>query len=201
MIRSMQLTIATARLEDRRMLQHALDRLRLNVSTEQQLDQFEQQAVETILGKSKDAFDLSKEDPRLVRRYDTGRFNTALRVPQRFSTLGKQMLLARRLCEAGCGFVTIHNPGWDMHGGPTQFNVPYGMERLGRPLDQAVSTFLPVLHLVISPLPQFILNDLGRPFGRMQQGTQPSWFLLGPCPGSAGNRPIRLRATRRCGSR
>ena len=56
------------------------------------------------------------------------------------------MLLARRLCEAGCGFITIHNPGWDMHGGPTQFNVPSGMERLGRPLDQAVATFLDDVH-------------------------------------------------------
>ena len=146
MIRSMELSLATARLEDRRMLRRALDRLRLNISSEQRLDQFEQQAFETILGKSKDAFDLSKEDPRLVRRYDTGRFNTGLRVAQRSSTLGKQLLLARRLCETGCGFVTIHNPGWDMHGGPTQFSVPYGMERLGRPLDQAVSTFLDDVH-------------------------------------------------------
>ena len=30
--------------------------------------------------------------------------------------LGEQMLLARRLCEAGVGFVTIHFGGWDMHG-------------------------------------------------------------------------------------
>jgi uncharacterized protein (DUF1501 family) len=145
-MRDMELTLTMARLEDRRTLRRALDRMRLNVSIERRLDQFEQQALETILGKSKEAFDLSKEDPRLVRRYDTGRFNTALRVARRYSTLGKQMLLARRLCEAGCGFITIHNPGWDMHGGPTQFNVPYGMERLGRPLDQAVSTFLDDVH-------------------------------------------------------
>src|SRR5206468_12069255 len=30
--------------------------------------------------------------------------------------LGEQMLLARRLCEAGVGFVTLHYGGWDMHG-------------------------------------------------------------------------------------
>ena len=29
--------------------------------------------------------------------------------------LGKQLLLARRLCEAGCGFVTVSDCGWDMH--------------------------------------------------------------------------------------
>ncbi|MEO1994930.1 MAG: DUF1501 domain-containing protein, partial [Planctomycetaceae bacterium] len=63
-------------------------------------------------------------------------------VARRPSTLGRQLLLARRLCEAGCGFVTIHNPGWDMHGGNTQFNLPYGMRRLGNPLDHAVTVFL-----------------------------------------------------------
>lgn len=142
MIRNLQLTLPVSRLDDRRELRRELDRLSLKVSTEQRLDQFEQQAAEMILGHAQDAFDLSQEDPRLLRRYDTGRFNTGLRVARRDSALGRQLLLARRLCEAGCAFITIHNPGWDMHGGPTQFNMPYGMERLGRPLDQAVSTFL-----------------------------------------------------------
>src|SRR5262249_12072212 len=31
--------------------------------------------------------------------------------------LGQQLLMARRLCEAGVGFVTIQYGGWDMHGG------------------------------------------------------------------------------------
>uniref|UniRef100_UPI00263842B0 DUF1501 domain-containing protein n=1 Tax=uncultured Sphingobium sp. TaxID=316087 RepID=UPI00263842B0 len=53
-----------------------------------------------------------------------------------------QMLLARRLCEAGCGFVTVHNPGWDMHGGPRQYNIPNGMRELGGPVDHAASAFL-----------------------------------------------------------
>ena len=105
------------------------------------IDRFEQQALELILGKSKEAFDLSKEDPRLVERYDTGRFQTGLS-KYRQSTLGKQLLLARRLCESGCGFVTIHNPGWDMHGGPTQHAMASGMDELGTPVDHAVSAFL-----------------------------------------------------------
>ena len=105
------------------------------------IDRFEQQALELILGKSKEAFDLSKEDPRLVERYDTGRFQTGLS-KYRQSTLGKQLLLARRLCESGCGFVTIHNPGWDMPGGPTQHAMASGMDELGTPVDHAVSAFL-----------------------------------------------------------
>ena len=47
------------------------------------------------------------------------------------------MLLARRLCEAGCGFVTIHHGGWDMHGGIVQ-----GLNSLCPLVDQAVATFV-----------------------------------------------------------
>jgi hypothetical protein len=143
--RNMTLNIPKARLDDRRSLRKALDTISRRVDANgvmQGLDKFEQQAFDLILGKSKQAFDLSQEDPRLLRRYDTSRFNTALRVSHRPSTLGHQLLLARRLCEAGCGFITIHNPGWDMHGGETQFNMPVGMQKLGRPLDRAVATFL-----------------------------------------------------------
>jgi uncharacterized protein (DUF1501 family) len=140
--RNLKLNVPAARLHERRSLRKSLDRLRRDVDSGPSLSRFEQQAVDIVLGRSRDAFDLSQEDPKLVERYDTGRFNTALRVETRYSTLGRQMLLARRLCEAGCGFVTVHNPGWDMHGGPTQFNMPNGMERLGRPVDKAVSAFL-----------------------------------------------------------
>ncbi|MFQ5733709.1 MAG: DUF1501 domain-containing protein [Planctomycetaceae bacterium] len=143
--RNLTLNISASRLHDRRALRRSLDRLHRRVDLLDELaavDTFEQQAFDLILGKAKAAFDLANEDPRLVRKYDTSRFNTALRIKNRPSSLGHQLLLARRLCEAGCGFITIHNPGWDMHGGKTQFNVPAGMETLGRPVDRAVSAFL-----------------------------------------------------------
>ena len=59
-----------------------------------------------------EAFDLTNEDPRLIERYDTSRFDVpratvdkrknkdAIRGHSPIS-LGKQMLLARRLCESG----------------------------------------------------------------------------------------------------
>lgn len=141
---NMRLRIDRARLDDRLALQKALDQLNRQIDARGQMqgfDKFEQQALELILGKSRAAFDISTEDPRLVERYDTSRFQTGI-TKQRPSTLGKQMLLARRLCEAGCGFITIHNPGWDMHGGNTQLNMPHGMKTLGRPVDRAVGAFL-----------------------------------------------------------
>ena len=143
--RNLTLNVSRSRLSTRRQLRESLDRLQRRVDasgTMDGLDQFEQQAFDLLLGGGRRAFDLSDEDPQLVRKYDTSDYNTALRVARRPSTLGRQLLLARRLCESGCGFVTIHNPGWDMHGGQTQFNMPYGMRRLGNPLDQAVSVFL-----------------------------------------------------------
>jgi len=144
----MQLRISRTRLDDRLALQRALDRLNRQVDARgviRGMDEFEQQALELVLGKSRAAFDLSQEDPRLIERYDTGRCLTGIS-KDRPSTLGKQMLLARRLCEAGCGFVTIHNAGWDMHGGDTQLNMPVGMEKLGRPVDHAVAAFLEDVH-------------------------------------------------------
>jgi hypothetical protein len=141
---NLTLNIPRQRFEDRRALHAAFDDLarRLDGSGAMAaLDRFEQQAYDLILGNARAAFDLSREDPRIVERYDTSRFQTGI-TRQRSSTLGQQLLLARRLCEAGCGFVTIHNPGWDMHGGDTQLNMERGMRELGTPVDHAVSAFL-----------------------------------------------------------
>ena len=52
-------------------------------------------------------------------------------------TLGQQLLTARRLCEAGVGFVTMHYGGWDMHGGIAQ-----AMKTTAPQLDHAVAAFI-----------------------------------------------------------
>jgi len=132
------------RFQERRRLLRTFDQLRRDLDTRgtmRGLDDFEQQAFEILVGRSRGAFDLSREDPRVVARYDTRRFQTGLS-EYRASSLGLQLLLARRLCEAGCGFVTVHNPGWDMHGGDTQLDMRRGMDELGRPVDHAVAAFL-----------------------------------------------------------
>lgn len=56
--------------------------------------------------------------------------------------LGKQMLLARRLCEAGCGFVTVVDGCWDFHGDGNNPPSPVGMPLLGPQVDHAVAAFL-----------------------------------------------------------
>ena len=50
--------------------------------------------------------------------------------------------MARRLCQAGCRFVTVHSPGWDMHADGNNPGMVRGMEMLGQTADQAISTFL-----------------------------------------------------------
>ena len=97
-----------------------------------------------------DAFDLSDENPRLLERYDTGELEPSDEVKKRngyatqFSpvALGRQMLMARRLCEAGCGFVTVTCGGWDMHGGGKEFTMQDGLASLTPAIDKAVSAFI-----------------------------------------------------------
>ena len=123
---NMKLTCEVERLEDRRSLLTNLDRLCRDCDARgvmDGIDAFDRQAVNLILGEAPHAFDLKREDPRVVEKYGGG--------------LGAQMLLARRLCEAGCGFVTVSYQGWDMHG-----NVKRGMDRRGPDVDRAVATFV-----------------------------------------------------------
>ncbi|MDA1211416.1 MAG: DUF1501 domain-containing protein [Planctomycetota bacterium] len=136
--KNMSLQTNVDRLADRRSLLSGLDRLNRDVDRSglmQGLDEFEQQAFSLVLGKAPEAFDLKKEDPRVLARYgiNDGQDNRR----RRRGGLGQQMLMARRLCEVGCGFVTIHFGGWDMHG-----NIKRGMDNLGPQVDHAVATFL-----------------------------------------------------------
>lgn len=123
---NMSLVVDRNRLDDRRELLGVLDRANRSADRSKLmdgLDAFEQQAFNLVLSRSQQAFDLSYEEPRVARRYGPG--------------LGQQLLMARRLCEAGCGFVTINYGGWDMHG-----QIKTAMERRSPQLDQAVGALV-----------------------------------------------------------
>lgn len=128
--KNMDLVVADERLSDRRVLLAGLDRFKRRAEQDklmEGLDRFEQQAFNLVLGQAPAAFDLKQEDPKLVERYGKG--------------LGEQLLRARRLCEAGCGFVTVSYGGWDMHG-----QVKQGMERRSPELDRGVAAFVEDIH-------------------------------------------------------
>lgn len=142
---SMSLSLPVARLNERRELLASFDRFRRQADQNGVMDgmnSFERQAFEVILGGNvRKALDLSHEDPRTEAQYDTSKFQVGW-TRKRASTLGQRLLMARRLCQAGCGFVTVGSAGWDNHANGKHPNVHDGMKLLGRPLDKAVSAFL-----------------------------------------------------------
>ena len=141
---NMQLRLPADRLEDRRELLKKLDALKRGLDDRdagQGYGQFEQQALDLITGGAGKAFDLAKEKKEVVERYDTSSFQCGKKVFEP-SVLGKQLLTARRLIEAGAGFVTVQSAGWDMHADGNNPGIKDGMEMLGRPLDKALSAFL-----------------------------------------------------------
>jgi hypothetical protein len=149
--RSMQLSLTAEQFENRRQLLYNLDELRRRLDGSgaiEGLDRFQQQAFDVISRGIVSAFDLSKEDPRTVERYDTSklfRMEDATKwydMKRSSNLLGKQMLLARRLCEAGCGFVTVSDCGWDMHSNSNSPKNLGGMKLLGPQVDHAVSAFI-----------------------------------------------------------
>jgi uncharacterized protein (DUF1501 family) len=151
----LELKIGAERLGDRRQLLASLDQIRRGADKSKTLDgasRFQQQAFDVITRGVAEAFDLSKEDPRTIERYDTTRLFPA-RETQRWydmkrssNLLGRQMLLARRLCEAGCGFVTVSDCGWDMHANENSPKFMAGMYPLGGQVDHAVSAFVEDIH-------------------------------------------------------
>ena len=122
----MSLVVDQDRLDDRRQLLEGIDTVNREVDRSglmDGLDAFEQQAFSLVLSRSQQAFDLKYEDPRVADRYGPG--------------LGQQMLTARRLCEAGAGFVTMQYGGWDMHG-----QIKQNMDRRGPEVDRAVAALV-----------------------------------------------------------
>jgi hypothetical protein len=138
------------RLDDRARLLRGFDRLRRDAErsgTLDALDTFDRRAFGLITSDSaRRAFDLSREDPRLRDRY--GRH-----------AWGQRALLARRLVEAGCDFVTmvLENPvpsgqpfpagviyNWDSHAVNGHI---FDDARYRLPLyDQAVTALVEDLH-------------------------------------------------------
>ena len=152
---NLQPRVPNLQIDGRLDLLRQLDQLNRRVDatgTMDGLDQYTRQAVELIRGGAiRRALDLSREDPRTLAAYDTEHFrnyrcNDASKFirsgPSIGISLGRQLLLARRLCEAGCRFVTVIHANWDFHARKGIPNMPEGMSVLAPPLDHAVAAFL-----------------------------------------------------------
>lgn len=131
--------VTLERLGDRRELLGKLDTLRRDIDISGSMagmDAFGRNALDVLTSsRLVDALDLSKEDPQVVERYGDGK-------PYQFQydgapTCNEQLLVARRLVEAGCRVVTLSFGRWDSH------SKNFDMVRdHGGKLDQALSALI-----------------------------------------------------------
>ena len=196
LLQNMRMKLPQDRLDDRRSLLTQLDGLRRQIDTTgtmDTVDRFQGQAFDVLARGVADAFDLTKEDPATVAKYDTAPLVKPDQIDKKWKnynnyvdnakSLGKLLLLARRLCEAGAGFVTVTtNFVWDMHADVNNAGVAEGMKYMGRPFDHAVATFIEDIEA--RGLDDKIMLVCGGEIGRTptinKNGGRDHWGNLGP---------------------
>ncbi|MBI1913868.1 MAG: DUF1501 domain-containing protein [Planctomycetes bacterium] len=112
------------------------------------LDRFQQQAYDIV------------RSPRARRAFDLGLERASLRQRYGRTTFGQSCLLARRLVEAGCRFVTVNTTGWDTHGQ----NFKLLNEKLVPPVDQGLSALLEDLEVrgLLASTVVLLVGEFGR---------------------------------------
>ena len=173
-------TVSTDRLRDRKSLLKGLDNLKREVDASGMLrgmDAFTEAAF-GVLTSSRlvDALDLSKEDPQLVARYGDGK-------PYKFQydgapTCNDQLLMARRLIEAGVRCVTLSYGRWDSHGDN------FGLVRdHGAKLDQCVSALVQDLEDrgMLDDVLVVVWGEFGRTPRINPQGGRDHWPQVNSC--------------------
>ena len=191
----MTMWMSRQRLEDRMYLLKRIDGLKsaLDDGAAEGLGELQQQAVNMIMGGISEAFDLSREDPRTVARYDTAplinpnsiskSWNNHKNYRDHGQTLGKLMLMARRLCERGAGFVTVTtNFVWDFHSDKNNAGAAEGMDYCGIPFDHAVSAFLDDVHErgLSDRILLVCCGEMGRTPKLQNNGGRNHWGRLAP---------------------
>ncbi|MDB4353271.1 DUF1501 domain-containing protein [bacterium] len=131
--------ITMERLNDRRNLLNSIDSMRRDIDITGAMagmDVFGQRALDVLTSsKLLDALDLSKEDPKIVERYGDGK-------PYQYQydgapTCNEQLLMARRLIEAGVRVVSLSYGRWDSHS--ANFDL---VRDHGGKLDQCLSALI-----------------------------------------------------------
>jgi hypothetical protein len=134
--------ITLDRLQDRRALLSSFDRFRSDIDASgmmQGLDTFNKQALGVLTSsRLAEALDISREDPTTIARYGQGDPKNR---DDGGPKLMEQMLMARRLVEAGVRCVTLAFSRWDWH------DKTFDAGRQDMPmLDQGVSALVEDLH-------------------------------------------------------
>ena len=130
MMKNLKLNISKDRFKKRQNLLRGVDisHIDMKLLTEESFD---------VLMSSKllDALDLSKEDPKTLERYGTGK-------PYKYqydgaATDNEKLLIARRLVQAGARSITLNYGRWDSHGANFDLVRDHGSK-----LDQCVSALV-----------------------------------------------------------
>lgn len=196
LLKNMSLNVPAGRLDERRKLLAELDRIKIDLAETKAndgMDRTREQAFSTILRGVGEAFDLSKEDPRTVSRYDTAplvrpeninkKWNNYKFYVDNAKTIGKLLLLSRRLCERGAGFVTVTtNFVWDNHADVNNAGVKEGMGYHGTPLDHALSAFIEDVESrgLSDKILLVCCGEIGRTPKINKNGGRDHWGNLGP---------------------
>jgi hypothetical protein len=159
--------IAQNRLDDRLTLLHRLDEQRAMLERSAdagRFGSFHSGAVSLLTqAKVRQAFDVTRSDPRVLERYGRNSF-------------GYSLLMARRLVEAGVNLVQVNlgnNETWDTHGNA----FPHLKEKLFPPTDRALSALLD--DLSDSGLLDTTLIVMAGEFGRTPKiSTLPQYYKL-----------------------
>ncbi len=192
----MRLAMPMDRLQDRRYLLNQLDQVQWACAERaaiEGMDRMREQALTTVLGGVADAFDLSKEDARVIAGYDTAplvrpenidrRWNNYNNYVDNAKSLGKLLLLARRLCERGAGFVTVTtNFVWDMHSDVNNAPVGEGFGYMGVPLDHALAGFIEDVEArgLSDKILLVVCGEMGRTPRINRNGGRDHWGNLAP---------------------
>jgi hypothetical protein len=201
--KDLRLNVPFERLDDRRAMLAAFDAAKSVHDIDfEGLDAARQKALSLLLGNAGDAFDLAKEDAKTVDKYDTARLGIHEKIDRKWNnhkhyadnarTLGKLMLLARRLVERGAGFVTVTtNFVWDMHADVNNATMSEGMSYMAPPLDRAVSMFLDDLRDrgLEDRVLLVVCGEMGRTPRINQKGGRDHWGNLGPLLLAGGGLP------------
>jgi Protein of unknown function (DUF1501) len=153
--------ISTDRLDDRRQLLAGFDQMRRDLDSAGVVDSVDasQRRALDVLTSSKllEALDVSREPVRVRERYGDGK-------PYNFQfdgapTVNDQLLLARRLVEAGVRCVTLTFGRWDSHG--QNFNL---VRDHGSKLDQCLSALIEDLEVrgMLDDVTVVVWGEFGR---------------------------------------
>jgi uncharacterized protein (DUF1501 family) len=187
--KAMELRLTTEQFADRKALLAAFDDLRRESEASfNRVDKFQQQAFDIIARGIGDAFDVDKEDPKTIAKYDTTKlfamaeWTKYVNMHRTTNLLGRQMLLARRLVEAGVGFVTVSDCGWDLHADGNSAKGMTAMEVLGRQVDHAVAAFMDDLKQrgLEDRVLLIVTGEMGRSAKRNRKGGRDHWGDLTP---------------------